>query len=150
MGVSDYKQLIVWQLADELRREVYRLLSLRTVGRDLKFRNQLSDAVSSIPSNLAEGFRRSSPLDFARFVDYAFSGIAEVSERLDDGQIRRYWTAADLAGARRLFLRIDRALTNLLRYLQTPEAAENAKQARQRRLDSYRGRRQRREPSEPS
>src|SRR5262249_44397861 len=39
------------------------------------------------------------PLDFARFVDYAFSGIAEVTERLDDGLIRRYWSAADLAAA---------------------------------------------------
>jgi four helix bundle protein len=151
MGVADYKQLTVWQLADALRREVYRLLNLPRAGRDFKFRNQLTDAVSGIPSNLAEGFRRDSPLDFARFVGYAFSAIAEVAERLEDGEIRGYWSADDLAGVRRLFRRIDRALANLLIYLQSPEAQENAKRARRRRLDVASSRRQRtRNPSEPS
>ncbi len=152
MGVTDYTELIVWQLADALRREVYRLLNRPRVGRDFKFRNQLTDAVSGIPSNIAEGFRRKSPLDFARFVDYAFSGIAEVAERLNDGEIRGYWSADELIHARRFFRRIDRALENLLGYLHSPEAQENAKRARRRRQDAARTRRRQNplEPFEPS
>jgi four helix bundle protein len=118
----DYHDLVVWQLADELRREVYRLTDSGSVLRDFKFRAQLRDAASGIPSNVAEGFRRVSAREFARFLRYSFSGLGETVERLQDGVLRRHWDQAALRASMRLIKRLDAGLVELIRYLQTPAA----------------------------
>jgi four helix bundle protein len=117
MRVSHYKDLIVWQLADELRREVYRLTATGPASKDFHFRAQLYGAVRKLAPNIAEGFRRSTNADFARFVTFAYSGAAEVSDWLDDGESHGYWTATDLVTARRLLKRLDAALRSFLRHL---------------------------------
>jgi four helix bundle protein len=120
VGARHYKELIVWQLADQLRREVYRLLKRPQAARDLKFRDQLADAVASIPSNLAEGFGRTGRADFARFVVYASGGVNEVTERLEDGVLREHWPHADVAATLNLAEHLKRALAGLLRHLRHP------------------------------
>ena len=122
MAAKNHRELVVWQLADELRREVLALTANPPASRDFAFRDQLRDAMSSIPANLAEGFRRSSASDFARFVTYAFSGLAEVEDRIDDGLVRGYWKSEDLRNTRRLIRRLTPGLLSLLRYLRTPLA----------------------------
>lgn len=57
-GVKRYQDLIVWQIGDALRREVYRLLETGSASADWRFRDQLRDAVASVPANIAEGYRR--------------------------------------------------------------------------------------------
>jgi four helix bundle protein len=120
-----YRELMVWQLADELRKEVHQLTGSGPAARDFRFRDQLRDAVSGLPANVAEGFRRGrrSPVDFARFTTYSFSGLGEVEDRLDDGQARGYWDDAQLAPARRLIRRLTPALRNFLGYLLSARAA---------------------------
>jgi four helix bundle protein len=117
MPVSQYKDLIVWQLADELRREVYRLTASGPASKDFQFRDQLYGAVRKLAPNIAEGFRRSTNADFARFVTYAYAGAAEVSDWLDDGESHGYWPASDLFAARRLLKRLDAGLRAFLRHL---------------------------------
>jgi four helix bundle protein len=127
VGVSDYKDLIVWRLADELRREVYRLTKSGEASRDFRFTGQLRNAVAGVPSNLAEGFRRYSALDFARFVTYAFAGVGEVSDRLEDGVARELWAWADLETAQRLIRRLNAGLPRLLKYLRSPGAVARSR-----------------------
>jgi four helix bundle protein len=105
-----------------LRREVYRLTDTGSILRDFKFRAQLRDAVSGIQSNVAEGFRRVGAREFARFLRYSFSGLGETAVRLDDGVLRRHWDRAALRVSRRLMRRLDAALVEFIRYLQTPTA----------------------------
>ena len=76
-GAKNHKELIVWQVADELRIEVYQLTAQSPASRDFKFCDQLRDAVSGIPSNIAEGFRRKTSTDCARFIVYALTGMAQ-------------------------------------------------------------------------
>jgi four helix bundle protein len=90
----------------------------------------LRDAVSALPANIAEGFRRGSSVDFARFTTYSFSGLNEVEDRLDDGQARGYWDDTQLAAARRLIRRLTPALRNFLSYLLSAKAAARAQALR--------------------
>src|SRR5262245_37901512 len=99
MTARHYKELIVWQLADELRREVYRLIKSSPAARDFGFRDQLREAVSGVPANIAEGFRRRQSGDFSRFLTYAFSSLDETQERLEDGVLRDHWSESDLSVA---------------------------------------------------
>jgi four helix bundle protein len=54
-------------------------------GADRKFSDQLRDAVRSPPRNIAEGFGRYNPAEFAQFVDVAISSLDEVDTHLRDG-----------------------------------------------------------------
>jgi four helix bundle protein len=68
-GVDRFEDLVVWQRADELRREVLEFTSTGPPSRDFKFRDQIRDAASSAARNTAEGFGRFRPLEFARFLE---------------------------------------------------------------------------------
>jgi four helix bundle protein len=130
MTVRNYKELIIWQLADELRREVYRLTDEGPVVRDFKFREQLRSAASKIAPNISEGFRRFTSNDFAKFLDYAFASAGETADWLDDGVARRHWTEAELERARTLLRRLDPGLTKLMRYLRSSAGQSRSKRTR--------------------
>ena len=90
---------------------------------------------------MAEGFRRRSPADFARFVIYAYSAVAEVTDRLEDGLANDYWIESDTREAASLIRRLNRGLTRLHAYLLSQEATDNAARIR--------GRKQRPQPIPP-
>ena len=127
MAVKRYQDLVVWQAADELRREVVKLTNGGPASRDFKFRSQTLAAVSSISANIVEGYRRFSAREFAQFVDYAYASAGEVSHWLDDGQARGYWTATDVHVARVQLRRLDHGLRALGRYLRSPQAQERSR-----------------------
>jgi len=51
-----FTELIVWQLGDQHRVEVFRLTKRSCFRSDLKLRSQLDDAADSVCRNVAEGF----------------------------------------------------------------------------------------------
>lgn len=119
--MKTYQELIVWQLADELRKEIYRLLREGPASRDFRFADQLRAAVSSIAANIVEGFGRFGSVDFARYLDIAYASAGETANWLDDGVARGHWTEDDIAAARLLLRRLNPALTHLMRYLRSPQ-----------------------------
>ena len=110
-----------WQVADELRIKVYQLTGRTPASRDFKFCDQLRDAIDGVPANIAQGFRRKSSIDCARFVTYALTGMDETEERLADGVKRGHWTTEDLAITNRLLRRLTKGLTNYQAYLLSEE-----------------------------
>ena len=81
--VKGYRELIVWQKAMELVKMVYRLM--RNFPADERFRlcDQLSRAVISIPSNIAEGNGRESKSEYARFLGIARGSLYETETQLE-------------------------------------------------------------------
>jgi len=61
MTARRYEDLDAWQLADELKREVYALIASGPVVRDVKFCDQIRDSAASNARNIAEGFGRFRP-----------------------------------------------------------------------------------------
>jgi hypothetical protein len=61
MGARTFKELHAWQLANELKVAIYRLVEASKAERDFGFRDQLRDAAASAPRNIAEGFGRTLP-----------------------------------------------------------------------------------------
>ncbi|MFQ5356439.1 MAG: four helix bundle protein [Mariprofundaceae bacterium] len=80
--VKRFEDLIAWQKARELNREIYMLTSHGEFAKDFGLRDQIRRASISISSNLAEGFDRSSRRDFHRFVVIAKASCAEVQSQL--------------------------------------------------------------------
>lgn len=70
-----FEDLDVWKRAVELSAAIYRETK---VLRDFGFRDQITRAGLSIPSNIAEGMERSTPADQCKFLDYARASCGEV------------------------------------------------------------------------
>jgi four helix bundle protein len=73
--VAGFESLEVWKRAVELSAEIYR--ETKAI-RDFGFRDQITRAGLSIPSNIAEGMERSTPSDQCKFLDYARGSCGEV------------------------------------------------------------------------
>ena len=76
-GVRDFRDLVAWQLAYELKCEVYAFTSTGRVSRDFDYVNDIRSASASAPANIAEGFGRFRPLEFARFLTIAKASLVE-------------------------------------------------------------------------
>jgi four helix bundle protein len=105
--------LIAFQLSRQFKREVYRMLSVCPAGRDFRYVGQLRASASSVEANIAEGFYRLSPREFARFLLIARGSLGESEVRLADGVDRGYFTAADCAAAQVLTKRTGAAIMAL-------------------------------------
>jgi hypothetical protein len=58
---NSFRDMVTWQLAFELKEKIIALIARSPKAkRDFNFRDQLSDACKSVPSNIAEGYGRGS------------------------------------------------------------------------------------------
>jgi len=117
MVVTHFQDLIAWQVADELRREVIAFTETGQAARDVKYRDQIRDAIASACRNTSEGFDRFRPAEFARLLEFARSSLGETQDGLIDAHERKY-ISGELFD--RLWLLSKRALganTNLMKYL---------------------------------
>lgn len=85
-----FEELRCWQLARELKLEVLALTATGEAARDFRYRDQIRDSSASAPANIAEGFGRDNPGEFARFLDFARASLTETRNHLIDGYDRGY------------------------------------------------------------
>ncbi len=92
MPVRDFKDLVCWQLSNELKCEVFAFTEIGRASRDFRYRNQVRDSSASAPRNIAEAFGRFRPRDAARFTEFACGSLQETRNHLIDGRQRNYLT----------------------------------------------------------
>ena len=80
--IHSYKDLIVWQRSMELVTQVYILTDKYPKTEIYGLVSQSRRCSISIPSNIAEGRRRSSKKDFRNFLIIAFSSGAELETQI--------------------------------------------------------------------
>jgi four helix bundle protein len=77
-GVERFEDLVAWQKARALAARVHNIVNSGQFARDYVFKNQLWSAALSVSSNIAEGFERYGPREFAHFLSIAKASCAEV------------------------------------------------------------------------
>ena len=82
MKVERFEDLIAWQKARELTREIYLASRGGTFARDFGLRDQIQRASVSIMSNLVEGFERGKRTEFHQFACIAKGSCGEVRSDL--------------------------------------------------------------------
>lgn len=85
MIAKRYQELEAWQVANELKLEVYAITATGPVTRDFKFCSQLRESAASAPRNISEGFGRYRPKPFAVFMEIAIATTMETQNNLQDG-----------------------------------------------------------------
>ena len=83
MGISHYRDLVVWQRSMVLVERIYQITVDFGIDERFGLMAQLRRAAVSVPSNIAEGNARRSALDYARFVSMALGSIAEIETQLE-------------------------------------------------------------------
>jgi four helix bundle protein len=79
MAIKRFEDVIAWQRAQDFAVDIY--YAMKEL-KDFGFKDQICRAVISISNNIAEGFDRSSNLDFARFIYIALSSCSETKSMI--------------------------------------------------------------------
>lgn len=77
-GINDFRKLVAWQLAHQLKLLAQALCDRPVVKTRFAFRDQLTDAAESAPTNIAEGFGRFYHPESAYFARIAKASEVEV------------------------------------------------------------------------
>jgi four helix bundle protein len=80
--IKRFEDLIAWQKARALTKEIYQITREATFARDFGLSGQIQRAAVSIMSNIAEGFERGSRGEFHQFLSTAKASCAEVRSQL--------------------------------------------------------------------
>lgn len=122
-GVRDHTELDVWQLGDELRELVDELTDRVPFREDRELHDQLRRAVNGVCPNIAEGFSRYYPREFAPFVRIARGSLSEAIDHLRRARARGLLTADEASRAASLARRARGAAARLVSYLESDAAA---------------------------
>ena len=77
--MARFEELEVWKRAIRLSVELYKTMS---GVMDFGFRDQITRAGLSVPSNIAEGYERESSKELANFLNYAKGSAGELKAQI--------------------------------------------------------------------
>jgi len=133
MAAKSFDELRAWKSARTFKLAVYRLCGTGRLAGDFALRDQLRSAAASAPSQIAEGFGRFNPADFARFLGIAKASLIEAQNHLQDAVDRQHITE-DVRREHHALADIAlRDVIAFIEYLQSEQAQQNAKRAREKR-----------------
>lgn len=82
MKIQSYKDLIVWQRSIQLVTEIYALTNKFPKSEIYALSSQMKRAAISIPSNIAEGYRRKCLGEYLQFLHIAIASAAELETQI--------------------------------------------------------------------
>jgi four helix bundle protein len=112
-----FTELDAWKLSKDLQRTVLGFLERPRLACNFKLRDQVDDAASSAPRNIAEGHGRFERVEFAQFLKVALGSLAETQNHVIDLCDRGIITAAERDGCLQMAKRAIAATTGLRAYL---------------------------------
>lgn len=81
-AIKSYKDLLVWQKAVVLLKEIYQVSRTFPKEEIYGITSQLRRAALSVISNIAEGHARRSTKEYLRFISIAYGSLAEAEAQL--------------------------------------------------------------------
>ena len=117
----------------ELSLEVWQFTREPHVVRNFKYCEQIRDSSDSAHRNVAEGFGRYNPVEFARFLDVSRGSAEETRAMLATARAKGFLSDDDFATLDKLAVRGLQALAKFQRYLRSPAAKRNAERSRHNR-----------------
>lgn len=117
MPLRSFRDLIVWQKAMLLAREIYQLVKMLPVEERYALSDQMRRAAVSVPSNIAEGQARNSTKEFIQFLHIAKDSNAELMTQLLLCVDFEYLTDEQIHHAKQLSYKVGQLLSALIRNL---------------------------------
>ncbi len=83
MKIFTYKYLDLWKESMELAEEIYRVTQGYPDTEKFGLVTQMRRATVSIPSNIAEGYRRKGRGEYIQFLSYAYGSASELETQIE-------------------------------------------------------------------
>ena len=115
--IQNFEDLGIWQTARELASRIFMLTSKEPFSKDFRFRDQIRAAAGSVMDNIAEGFERSSRLEFINFLGIAKDSASEVRSQLYHALDQRYISEEDNAGLVEGYRLLSSKISGFIKYL---------------------------------
>ena len=112
--VKSYKDLLVWQKAIELIKEVYPVVNRFPREETYVLGDQLRRAAISIPSNIAEGQARQHTAEFKQFLYISLGSLAELNTQLVIAKELGYINEGALNGIERKVVELRKMISTLI------------------------------------
>ena len=117
MTVNSIEDLVTWQLARELNKDIYVNTNTPEFLKDYRFCAQIRAAVGSIMDNIAEGFEREGNKEFIQFLYIAKGSCGEVKSQLYRASDVGYITNEKFCELLSKTKDVKEKITSLIRYL---------------------------------
>ena len=82
LAMSDFHNLLIWKRSHQLTLDIYKVSQSFPKEELFGLTSQIGRAISSVPTNIAEGSGRNSNKDFAHFLQIAIGSASEVEYEL--------------------------------------------------------------------
>ena len=120
-AIKSYRDLLVWQKAIQLVKNVYRLTQSFPSEEKFGLVSQMRRAAVSVPSNIAEGQARHTRKEFVQFLSHAEGSVAELETQVILAIELGFCTKADTLEITGLTTELSKMLDSLRRKLEVKE-----------------------------
>lgn len=115
--LNSFKDLIVWQKSYTLTILVYKITETYPKNEIFNLVSQMRRCAISIPSNIAEGSKRSTRKDYANFLSVAQGSLAELETQLLVSKDLGFISQKDSNTAFQLILEVGKMLNAMIKKL---------------------------------
>ena len=116
-SISNFEDLVCWQLAREISKMVYQFTLSEKFSRDFSLINQIRSSSGSVMDNIAEGFDRGGNKEFIQFLSISRGSLSEVKSQLYRAKDQEYINQEEQTEAIFLINKTRKAITGLMNYL---------------------------------
>ena len=132
---KEFTELVAWQRADALELFMRTVLKRPAIIGDVQFCRQAADSAASGPRNIAEGFGRFGPVQFAQYLRIAIGSEQETKNQVIKAWQRGFINDEEREAGLLLAKRAVTSATSLRRYLLTSQARANARNIEDRTMN---------------
>ena len=115
--IKNFEEVEVWQTARRLANLVFNLTLKEPFAKDFRFRDQIRAAAGSVLDNIAEGFERSSRLEFVNFLTIAKGSAGEVCSQLHRALDQGYISATEESELTGEYATLSSKISGFIKYL---------------------------------
>lgn len=117
MSYNDFTEMPVWQKANEIVEDVYKLSENLPKREDYALCSQIRDAAISIAANIAEGFGRGHKKDKINFYFYSRGSCFEVRSHSISGKTVGYFSEEQIEIINKKCLKVIEELNKIIKGL---------------------------------
>ena len=117
LGVTDFKQLKVWQKAHVMTLDVHRVAGQIRGVKHAALRSQMTRAAMSVPTNIVEGSGQQSTREYSRFLRIALNSTTELEYHMLAARDLEAVKETDSLTVITQVIEIRKMIYGLLRYL---------------------------------
>lgn len=116
--VERFEDMLIWQMARELCKAIYRIVSYETFSKDYRLKGQILGSSGSVMDNIAEGFERSGNREFIQFLYIAKGSCGETRSQLYRAFDAKYITEQELDELKTRTEKLSKSISKFIQYLE--------------------------------